>query len=241
MQAHQKIVRDLRAQERGADLFCGWQRDLEIDIKTSVVKEISPTQAAQIILDYEWLGTMPAITLHCFGLFFNKILSGAVVFSPEYAENLGVWDSYGYTGKIICLSRGACAFWAHPHSASKLISQSMKMLPIKYEVVTATVDSEAGEVGTIYQACNFVYVGQMSRGGKRVSCQVSGKRTSGRQAKRLFGTRGSEKLQAMGAAGVQTHPRKGRYFFFLGSKTKKKANRKRIGHLIQPYPKRSLA
>ena len=37
----------------------------------------------------------------------------------------------------------------------------MKMLPEEYKVVTATVDEHAGEIGTIYQACNFHYIGSM--------------------------------------------------------------------------------
>src|SRR5262249_23603123 len=57
--------------------------------------------------------------------------------------------------KIIALLRGACARWAHPHAASKLVRCSMRLLPEKYKVVTATVDGDAGrgwhhlEVGTI--------------------------------------------------------------------------------------------
>ena len=64
---------------------------------------------------------MPAVTRYCFGIFFDGELGGAVVYGPEYGANLGMWDRYGYSGKIIGLLRDACTHWAHPHSASKLI------------------------------------------------------------------------------------------------------------------------
>ena len=90
---------------------------------------------------------MPAAIRHCFGIFFAGELGGAVVYGDEYGENLGVWDKYHYTGKIIALLRGACVHWAHPHSPSKLIRRSMHLLPGRYKVVTATVDGTLGEVG----------------------------------------------------------------------------------------------
>ena len=175
---------------------------------------------------------------HCFGIFFDGICGGAVVYSNEYAENLGVWDKYGYTGKIVCLARGACAHWAHPHSASKLIRASMRMLPAKYKVVTATVDVTAGEVGTIYQACGFDYVGVMSKCGPTASIiKPDGKRISSRDAFALYGTRSIHRLREMGLD-VRSDPRKGRYFGFAGSKREQRANRKQIEHMIKPYPKR---
>ncbi len=48
-------------------------------------------------------------------------------------------------------------------------------------LVTATVDAEAGEVGTIYQACGFEFVGVMRQGG-RAHVRVNGKSMSERQA-----------------------------------------------------------
>jgi hypothetical protein len=37
----------------------------------------------------------------------------------------------------------------------------MDLLPERYQIVTATVDAAAGEIGIIYQACGFDYVGVM--------------------------------------------------------------------------------
>jgi hypothetical protein len=77
------------------------------------------------------VGTMPALIRHCYGILFDGELGGAVVYATEPAENLHVWDFFGFTGRIISLARGACAHWAPANSASKLVRGSMKLLPEK--------------------------------------------------------------------------------------------------------------
>jgi hypothetical protein len=91
------------------------------DIATAKVRPIPLADARAVIERHEWLGTMPAVARYAFGLFFGDRLGGAVVYGDEYAENRGVWDRYGFTGRVIALLRGACLPWAHPHAASKLI------------------------------------------------------------------------------------------------------------------------
>jgi len=234
--SHQRLIREKLAESE--PIYAA-------DIETAIVKEISAADARVLIEKYEWLGTMSACIIKCFGIYFlqpneNWVLGGTVVYSNEYGENLGIWDSYNYTGKIICLSRGACVHWAHPHSASKLIRVSMRMLPDRYKVITCTVDAQAGEVGTIYQACGFEYVGRMKGNGDRASIiGGDGKQKSERQAYREYGTRSIKKLRELGLT-VNSVPRKARYFSFTGTKKEKRENRKAIEHLIKPYPKRVL-
>ena len=121
--AHQKVIREQKAKEY-AHL-----PPVSCDIKQAIVKEVDYSAAKEIIEEYEWLKCMSAIVKHCYGIFFGDACAGVVVFSQEYSENLGHWDKYDYTGKMILLSRGACVYWAHPHSASKLISTAIKLLP----------------------------------------------------------------------------------------------------------------
>jgi hypothetical protein len=207
-----------------------------LEIRTATVRPIPLSEAKAIIERHEWLGKMPAVAVHAFGIFFGDKCGGAVVFGPEYAENLGKWDGYGYTGKIIALLRGACEPWAHPHSASKLIRRAMRFLPDRYRVVTATCDGAAGEVGTIYQSAGFDYVGGM-RGGGRALIHWQGRIISERQAKRRFGTEGRKRLAALG---IRSHlvPRRTRYFAFRGSGREQAALRAAIADRIKPYPKR---
>jgi hypothetical protein len=225
--AHQRTMRERLT-------ATGTQRTA--DIRTATVREISRAEATPIVETYEWLGTMPAVTRHCYGIFFAGELGGVVVYGDEAGENLGVWDRYGFTGKIIALARGACLPWAHPHAASKLIRRSMDLLPEKCQIVTASVDAGAGEIGTIYQAVGFVYVGTMRQGG-RALVRVNGNHISERQIGRLTGTRGVRALSKLGFDAIPV-PRRARYFAFRGHKQERKRNRAAVAHLLKAYPKR---
>lgn len=245
--AHQRLVREAKEREQGADLFGAYWRDLNTDIKDAEVREVSHAQAKEIIEEYEWMGCLAAVNWFYYGIFFDNVCGGVVVYGQEYIENLGRWDKYGYTGKIILLNRGACVHWAHPHSASKLIRTSMKMLPEKYKVVTATVDDLAGEIGTIYQACGFDYIGSMrdanpnvkSRKGDRSGWIVNGKLYGARAMRQKFGTTKMETIiERFPDAKKVKQNSKGRYFAFRGTKKEIKQNRAAISHLIKPYPKR---
>lgn len=203
---------------------------------------------------------MPAVVWHMYGIFFDGCCAGVVCYGPEYSENLGIqaresgrkcadWSKYGYEGKMILLSRGACVHWAHPHCGSKLIRASMKLLPQKYEIVTATTDEAAGEVGTIYQACGFHYVGSMrdsntnvnSRRLDRDGWMIDGKIWSARSIRQAVGSTRIDDIRAIfpGVEKVAQHS-KHRYFAFRGSTKTKRTHQKAISHLIKPYPKRAV-
>ena len=112
-----------------------WQR-YDLSVLKSIVKEITYSEAKAVIEKYEWLGCMPVCVRHCYGLFFpplsdedDWLLGGVTVFSQEYAENQGVWDKYGYTGKIILLARGVNLHFCPKNANSHLIMESIKLLP----------------------------------------------------------------------------------------------------------------
>src|SRR5262249_18647957 len=225
--AHQRVIRERLA-------AAGDQPPL--DIRTALVHPVTLAEARAVVEQYEWLGTMPAVSRHCYGIFFGERCGGVVVYGDEPGEDLGVWDRYGYRGKIIALARGACTHWAHQHSASKLIRRSMRLLPERYKVVTATVDGMAGEIGTIYQACGFDFVGIMRAGG-RALIRINGRVLSERQAGRLAGTHGVRALAKLGFDATAV-PRRARYFAFRGDAEERRQHRNAIVHLIRPYPKR---
>ena len=240
--AHQRLVREEKAKTEPTP-------DVDLSPTNAVVKPITRERAKKIILEYEWLGCMPAIGKYFFGLFFGEHLAGVTVFGTEYSENLGCWDKYGFTGKMILLARGACVHWAPKFAGSMLIRKSIDLLPKEIEVVTATVDELAGEIGTIYQACGFHYIGctraknpKTAKGNdNRFAVLIDGK---------LFGARsirakiGSQRKDAILAAFPNSkiefvkQKSKSRYFCFRGSKKVQKQHLKAITHLIEPYPKR---
>jgi len=257
--AHQKLVRDRIALEKEGDLFGRWWDEIDVDISKAVVRETTYATAKSLIEEYEWLGCMSAVSYFYYGIFFEGVCGGVVCYGPEYSENLGKitrergtsgadWSRYGYEGSMILLNRGACTHWSHPHSASKLIRGSMKMLPKKYEVVTATVDDLAGEIGTIYQACGFHYVGSMrdgnanvsSRKGDRDAWLVDGKLYGSRNLRSKIGTTKMEEIKKIypDVRKVKQNS-KGRYFSFRGSKKVKRQHLAAIADKIKPYPKRA--
>ncbi len=255
--AWQRLVREKRAiEDADANLFGRWWEGVDIDIKKAIVKEIDIATARVIIETYEWMKCMPAVVWHCFGIYFDGHLGGVVCYGPEYSENLGKiaretgkagadWSRYGFEGKMILLSRGACTHWAHEHAGSKLIRQSMRMLPKKYAVITATTDPNAGEIGTIYQACGFDYVGSMREGNPNVkfkardrhAWRIRGKLIGARAMRQRIGsTKWEDVKKHFPDAEAVLEYNKHRYFAFRGNEAKEL--RENIKHLIKPYPKR---
>jgi len=254
-QAHQYNKR-LEAEENEKDN--PYWRLLDLDLKNATVRPIDLTEAKYLIEKYEYLGCVAAVNWYQFGLFFKdlsgkEVIGGAVIFGPEYAENSGVYDKYGYTGKLILLSRGVCLHWCPKNSNSFLVMNAINQLPDKYEVVTATADPDAGEIGTIYQACNWSYVGQMRKNKTRKNFVIKtkdnpeGKKFGTRAIRSKYGSMIYEKVlegaknehgdNFINVEVINVHA-KHRYFWFRGGKKTKFKNKRAIENLIKPYPKR---
>jgi hypothetical protein len=98
--AHQRIIRERLAAKS--------PESAAVDIRGAQVRPITLAEARALIEVYE---PMSAVSRFAFGIFFDRRCGGAVVYGDEYTENLGVWDRYGYRGKIIALLCG-CSFVA---------------------------------------------------------------------------------------------------------------------------------
>jgi hypothetical protein len=158
MTCHQKKIRDTKALTPLADE--PERRLAASSFKNAVVREITRAEALPIILDYEWLGTM-GTTEFSFGLFFGEYLAGVACFGRTAGSNVTASIcGKEYASHAITLSRGACVHWAHPHSATFLINKACDLMVAKgYNIFVAYSDVEADEIGTVYQASNWFYVG----------------------------------------------------------------------------------
>lgn len=192
------------------------------------VRAISRSEAASVIEQFE---AMPGVVKFCFGIFFGERLGGAVVFSPEYAENLNVWDKFGFSGRLLLLSRGACLAWTPKGSGSRLIRAAMKQLPAEIEIVSGTLDARLGEVGSVYKAAGFIHAA-MSPPGGRYAVRGLTSRSARRQG---LGTKAA--LVAAGLKPRREH-RKARVFCFRGRHAE--THLQAIRHLIRPYPPRVI-
>lgn len=163
--AWQKQIRDSFMEEGTPDVP-------HLDVKDSIVREISYNEAREIILKYEWLGTMAKSNRH-FGIFFGDKCAGVCcVIAGNGAGGLLTHKMLGIEQcELGVLARGACVHWAPKNTNSRLVSQTIKLLKktTDLKILIAYSDVDAGEIGTIYQACNWTYIGKGSSNEQFVS------------------------------------------------------------------------
>lgn len=116
----------------------------------------------KFIKRHEWLGNMPNRPTHRFTARYNGILAGVVIMAvPNTVSKLIGAETFKYE-KLI--SRGACISWSPKNLGSWIVSRSINWMihNTQFRVFTAYSDPEARELGSIYQACSFIYLGQSS-------------------------------------------------------------------------------
>jgi hypothetical protein len=160
--AHQRLIRERMARLPEADLATKTQ--LASDLSNAEVREIDRKAASHIVLSYEWLGNTGSSEFY-FGLYFGPYLAGVACFGRTGGNHA----SSSVCGKenahlVMTLTRGACVHWAHKHSASFLINRACRLMVEKgFHIFIGYSDIEAGEVGTVYQASNWLHCGCTNR------------------------------------------------------------------------------
>jgi group I intron endonuclease len=249
MIAHQYKIREEKEEKEINDIPFELSK---VCLKNTLVKQISKKEATEIVLEYEWLKKMPAFSMYYFGIFFiideKEYLGGVLVYSPEYSLNTGVWDKFGFSDKILLLSRGVCLWWTPKNTASFFITKANNWIKnnTKYRIITATVDPMAGEIGTIYQSLNWYYVGLMSgnysngKELKRMTIIIDGKQYTSRHIRKKYGTMKKDEILKIHPNAVYVPQyRKRRYFCFIGGKKENKWYYNSIKNILLPYPKRN--
>lgn len=126
-------------------------RHLESEIYYSLVREF--------IVKYEYLGKMPSRPTHLFGAFFKNRLVGALVMATPNSFSYVLGKENFHLEKLI--ARGATNSIAPKNTASWLIMRSINWMIANthFRMFTAYSDPQANEFGTVYQSCNFIYLG----------------------------------------------------------------------------------
>lgn len=120
-------------------------------------------EAKAFIERYEWLGKLGLYPTHIFtARLGGGTLAGVIVMDMPYAFSKMLGEGTRRIERLI--SRGACVSWSPKNLASMLIMFSIKWMVAntRFRLFMAYADPEALELGTIYQACNFYYLGQKS-------------------------------------------------------------------------------
>lgn len=128
--------------------------ELNFEEKSKVYNEVK-----NFIEKHEWLGKMSLYPTHIFTARYKGILAGVVIMDMPNAFSKILGEDTKKLERLI--SRGACISWSPKNLASSLIMYSIKWMVKNtvYRLFTAYSDPEANEIGTIYQACNFYYLG----------------------------------------------------------------------------------
>ncbi len=212
------------------------------------VSQITRQQAEEVIFRYEWLGTMPSVPRAHYGLFSpDGELIGVTCFGNGPGTNSRNICGPEYSGIAICLERGACVHWAHKNAGSFLVRKACKQAAKDHgwKIFFAYSDEAAGEIGTIYQASNWSYIGRgVGRGSGKSSraeyIRPDGSRVSSRAMRRkCFPQTIPEAWHSYEAEGwsVRRVADKHKYVWIEAKGRLKEILQSRISAL--PYPKRS--
>ncbi|MGA9128160.1 MAG: hypothetical protein WB425_08480 [Terracidiphilus sp.] len=245
--AYQRVVRENA--EKIPDPDIEEKRRLAADLKSATVREISYEEAKSVIVANEWLASM-GTTEFSFGLFFGDYLGAVVCLGSTAGTNVsssvcGVEHKH----KVAVICRGASLSWSHKHSGSFIVSAACREMTKKgYNIFVAYSDPDAGEIGTIYSSCNFLYCSMTNPteqyrtpdGKVHDSRQVSGlarDRTGG--VLKFKRTRAEQKaiLIEQGCEFYEGTP-KHRYVGIFGDRRQKRILRAALRWPVLPYPKR---
>lgn len=207
------------------------------------IEAITREEATPFIVQHEWLGTMG----RCIASYGMRSPSGELIGVSCFGVP-GSVQSRDICGKdyrdlAICLERGACSHVAPPNAASFLISRSVKMAAAdhNWRIFYAYADPEAGEIGTVYQACNWIYIGQGVGwpSGKPTDWMIP-EENNKVIANRTFKDRGITYAQAQerGWIPIPRH-QKHKYIHLEGTRAQRRELMARLRYPIRPYPKRA--
>jgi 5-methylcytosine-specific restriction endonuclease McrA len=220
----------------------GVPSETPISMDGAFVSPVEYDQAKEIIHKYEWLGTMGRPQA-IYGLWLplngKPELAGVVSFGFGTGRMSGAVCGEQHIQSAICLERGVCVHWAPRNAASWFIPRAVAMALREHgwTIFYAYSDPDAGEIGTIYQACNWIYLGIGPGHGPSRERWV---RPDGvAVSSRALRARKWTTAKALESGWIkEIVPARAKYVWFEGSPTYKKRMKKQLVHVPQPYPKR---
>ena len=238
MKAFQRVIRE-QNQERDPRAV--------VPLTGCVVEEIALSEARDIILAYEYLGTLPKVSRYQYGLKSpTGELLGVAMFGDGHGSRSNLLCGDEFADQAMCLARGACVHFAHEHAASYMINRATRAAYRDHGALVfyAYADVEAGEIGTVYQASSWLYVGQgagrgPSGGHRKIWTDLDGKDRSTRWMRADMKRTGMVLDDYRELGWVQrNHPEKHRYVRLEGTPKIRRRLREALQFPVLPYPKR---
>lgn len=222
-----------------------WVEDFHYDgtpIKNIVVKQIPASFARQYIASFHYSHTMPDSTLYSFGAYLNGKTVGVVCYGMGCNKNQ-------YTSIIPDIENGRYCeltrLWVakdYPkNTESLIISKSLKLLPKDIQVVLSFADPSKGHCGIIYQATNWIYLGETNSGKMLFTKEGIQKHVRSLGIYRLrhpeLRSMSNNELVKMLGYTYGVSEKKYRYVMFRGSKCQRAKMLSLVKDRILPYPK----
>ena len=189
-------------------------------------------EAAKFAVEHwHYSKSVPAGKIVKFGAWEDGRFIGAVLYSLGANNNIG--KPYGLKQTEICeLTR--VALTAHASPVSQIVSATLRMLKEQspgLRLIVSYADQNQGHNGSIYQAANWFYVGEIYA---ELGILLNGHVVHSRSVYSKYGKKNMDFLRSIDPSVryVQGKP-KHKYLYPLD-----RAMRKQIAPLAKPYPKR---
>lgn len=236
MKAYQRIIRENQAEKQETDLFGAFWHDIDLSLINTTIKEVDFKTAQKIILEHEWIGTMP-LPKSCrfiYGIYFEGFCGGVAV----YVEPSTRQFNKDYPRQAVQLNRGACVHWTPHNTASYFLSKTFKLLKEQgIKIIVAYCTQEAGEIGIIYQSLNFIYTGETTKSNVYwLDNHWISERTLADKIK--WAKYKPEYLEAFNNLDKKELKPKYKYMMLIGNKTENKEIINTFGIERKEYPKR---
>lgn len=200
------------------------------------IHQIPYAQAMEMVVEYHYLHRKAPASF-CYGLFDEMgQMVGTVVYgkpaSPSLCKGVAGPEE---SSRVMELTRLWIADITPKNAESFLIGQSLKMLPAEYDIIVSFAEIQAGHVGTVYQATNWLYTGKSDR---HVEWKIAGE--SGKHSRHLLDEYGgvNKAKEILGDKLIRgERPRKHRYVMLRGSKFRKRELLEKLRYEVLPYPK----
>jgi len=185
-------------------------------------KSIRYKTAIEFLLPRHYSGRKPNV-VYSFGAYSEGELIAVCTYGIPASRPLcvGVMGKESYR-KVIELNRLYVLEDKKDFILSQFVSWTLRTLKTKNLCVVSYADTAMSHVGSIYQACNFLYTGKTP---KRTD-----KFTEGNKHCRHYDKDAIETKRKVRSA-------KHRYIYFTGSKTEVRKMKSFLNYKIQPYPK----
>jgi hypothetical protein len=203
------------------------------------IRQIDSRSANKMVVENHYLHRR-ASTMFAYGLFDGDEMLGTVIYGKPASNALCVGVCGPEESKqVIELTRLWIKDGTPKNTESYLIGNSLRMLPKELDIVVSYAEIQAGHIGIVYQATNWIYTGMSDR---HVEWLLDGK--TAKHSRHLFDEHG-------GVNGAKAffgerlikgeRPRKHRYVFLRGVKKRRKELLSKLRYEPKPYPKKEVA